>query len=139
RLRGWRSAQGRRSGRNTFPSPYGAWTGGIEDPALGADLACPITFPAGVLPLGAWAPSYDTALELRIADHRRGGPQIGSDPERQLCRCCPGWWPGRVRVRRAARCPGIALYRPPMASLRRHGSRPAVLGRPPARNGRRWV
>src|SRR3954463_12429570 len=26
-----------------------------------------------------------------------------------------------------------------MASLRRHGSQPAVLGRPPARNGRCWV
>src|SRR3954470_13482385 len=26
-----------------------------------------------------------------------------------------------------------------MASLRRHGSQPAVLGRPPAWNGRRWV
>ena len=35
------------------------------------------------------------------------------------------------------RCPGIAFHRTPMASLRRHGSYPPVLGRPPARNDRR--
>jgi len=41
------------SGRNTYPSPYGAgWTGEIEHPALGVDFGCPTASAAGVLSLG---------------------------------------------------------------------------------------
>jgi hypothetical protein len=41
----------------------------ITHPTLGANVACLTASTAGLLSLGAWAPPYDAAFKLRLADY----------------------------------------------------------------------